>query len=195
MCQQLKKILEDLPNQHRKGGQSAPRLGRIVQEKRQLYLKKVVEMAINFYVKNGKSIVTGLIIAGPAEIKNKFRDDKLIQQYFGKEIKMLDTSDIDENTIDEVKKKAADIFCENKQEALIISEIEDLINNNVDLLAFGEEEIFTLLTDGMLKKIVITEKTDTLSQLLEYNKKTEVIEMSDKAFIKKYGGLVGIKWY
>jgi peptide chain release factor subunit 1 len=63
-----------LQSRQKKGGQSAVRIARLAEEKRHLYVKKVVELMNQFYVDKVKS----LLIAGPAELKTTIFNCDLI---------------------------------------------------------------------------------------------------------------------
>jgi peptide chain release factor subunit 1 len=63
-----------LQSRQKKGGQSALRIARLAEEKRHLYVKKVVELMNQFYVDKVKS----LLIAGPAELKTTIFNNDLI---------------------------------------------------------------------------------------------------------------------
>src|SRR5437868_5378026 len=70
----LKRIDEDLPNQHKTGGQSAQRFEKNRDIAINRYVKKVVELMAQFYVEEGQFKYKGLVIAGPAEMKQMIKD-------------------------------------------------------------------------------------------------------------------------
>merc|ERR1711959_400295 len=66
----LHKFSVDLPKKHGRGGQSALRFARLRLEKRHNYIRKVAELATQFFIPNGRTpSITGLILAGSAEFK------------------------------------------------------------------------------------------------------------------------------
>merc|ERR1719305_238486 len=68
----LHKFSVDLPKKHGRGGQSALRFARLRLEKRHNYIRKVAELATQFFVPNGQTPnITGLILAGSAEFKTE----------------------------------------------------------------------------------------------------------------------------
>merc|ERR1711868_14638 len=68
----LHKFTVDLPKKHGRGGQSALRFARLRLEKRHNYIRKVAELATQFFVPNGQTpCITGLILAGSAEFKTE----------------------------------------------------------------------------------------------------------------------------
>jgi len=54
----LHKFTVDLPKKHGRGGQSALRFARLRMEKRHNYVRKVAELAVQFFISNDKARVT-----------------------------------------------------------------------------------------------------------------------------------------
>lgn len=67
----LHKFAVELPKKHGRGGQSALRFARLRLEKRHNYIRKVGELATQFFITNDKPNVSGLVLAGSAEFKSK----------------------------------------------------------------------------------------------------------------------------
>ncbi|KAB1199628.1 Eukaryotic peptide chain release factor subunit 1-1 [Morella rubra] len=69
----LHKYSVDLPKKHGRGGKSALRFARLRMEKRQNYVRKTAELAIQFYINPSTSQpnVSGLILAGSADFKTE----------------------------------------------------------------------------------------------------------------------------
>ncbi len=61
---------DDLPNRHRKGGQSSCRFQRLRLEKRAGYVTKAAEKADSVFLEEGLPTVTGLFLGGCAEFKS-----------------------------------------------------------------------------------------------------------------------------
>eukprot|EP00461_Guttulinopsis_vulgaris_P003811 UN03812 len=59
----------ELPKKHGRGGQSAPRFARIREEKRHHYVRKVCETATACFITNDRPNVSGIVIAGSADLK------------------------------------------------------------------------------------------------------------------------------
>jgi len=66
----LHKFSVDLPKKHGRGGQSALRFARLRLEKRRNYLRKVGELATQFFIADDKPNIKGLIVAGSADFKH-----------------------------------------------------------------------------------------------------------------------------
>ena len=67
----LHKVSVDLPKKHGRGGQSALRFARLRMEKRHNYVRKVAELAVQFFISSDKPNVAGIILAGSADFKTE----------------------------------------------------------------------------------------------------------------------------
>ena len=65
----LHKFTVDLPKKHGRGGQSALRFSRLREEKRHNYVRKVAELATQYFIESDRPNVTGLVLAGSADFK------------------------------------------------------------------------------------------------------------------------------
>lgn len=61
-----------------RGGQSAQRFGRIREEKRHNFLRKVAETAVKVFIENDKINISGLILAGSAQFKVELSQTDLL---------------------------------------------------------------------------------------------------------------------
>lgn len=74
--QVIHKFSVDLPKKHGRGGQSALRFARLRLEKRHNYVRKVGELATQFFVPNGRMPnIIGLFVGGSAEFKQTLTTD------------------------------------------------------------------------------------------------------------------------
>merc|ERR1719159_1151388 len=76
----LHKFSVDLPKKHGRGGQSALRFARLRLEKRHNYVRKVGELAVQFFITNDKPNVKGLVLAGSAEFKSELQTSDMFDQ-------------------------------------------------------------------------------------------------------------------
>jgi len=196
----LKSLDESLPNKHKTGGQSAPKFGRIRNEKIGWYAKKIIELMVRFYVgSNGKFSHKGLIIAGPAEMKDLVCDQQLFIQYFAKNLlKVLTISEITEQSINYVIRLASDVLTtESSSQKEIIDYFEQKILTNpnlIDLIVFGTEEVMKAFDSGQLKEIFVANKNVNKERILKTDTKTKINLIKSSEFSTKYGELVGIKY-
>ena len=194
----LKGIDEELPNQHKTGGQSAQRFGRIRDEKIGWYAKKVVELMTKFYVKNGKFQHKGIIIAGPAEMKNLVCNHELFIKYFTKYLqKTLTISEINDQSILQVIQMSIDILTSESEENNLITQFESKLSDpkQIDLLVFGSNEVITAFKQGLLKEIYINDGYDQKDAMIKSVTKTKINVIRTINFSKKYGDLVGIRYF
>ena len=76
----LNEFKVDLPKKQSKGGQSAPRFGRLRREKRLNYLRKVSEALTAAFITNDAPNVKGLFLAVSVEFKNELKKSDLFDQ-------------------------------------------------------------------------------------------------------------------
>ena len=89
----LHKVSVDLPKKHGRGGQSALRFARLREEKRHNYVRKVAELATQFFILDNRCTVAGLILAGSADFKTELAQSDLFDQRLAcKIIKLVDVS-------------------------------------------------------------------------------------------------------
>jgi peptide chain release factor subunit 1 len=67
----LHKFTVELPKKHGRGGQSALRFARLRIEKRNNYIRKCAEIAVQLFLTDNKVNVTGLVLAGSADFKTE----------------------------------------------------------------------------------------------------------------------------
>lgn len=76
----LHKFQVDLPKKHGRGGQSALRFARLRLEKRHNYVRKVAELAVQFFITNDRPNVAGLVLAGSADFKTELGQSDMFDQ-------------------------------------------------------------------------------------------------------------------
>merc|ERR1712216_602240 len=82
----LHKFSVDLPKKHGRGGQSALRFARLRLEKRHNYVRKVAELAVQFFIADNKPNVAGIVLAGSADFKTELSTSDMFdpQQQLGR---------------------------------------------------------------------------------------------------------------
>jgi peptide chain release factor subunit 1 len=194
----LKTIEESLPNHHNKGGQSAPRFGRIHEEKIDWYIKKIIEMMEHLYLEHGKFNHKGIVIAGPSEMKNMVKKHELFIKSFGANLlKVLTISEITDQSIFQVVRLATDVLSNDADEKILLDIFEATLTNpnKLDLIVFGTKEVMILFDAGQLKEIYVYEKYNGKEYILKSDSKTNVHVIRSSKFAQNYGDLVGILYY
>ena len=186
----------DLAKKHNKGGQSSVRFARLRLESIHNYITKVSEKIISLYLSNNntKYLIEKLIIVGPANKKVLLSQNELIQQYFKNKLVLINTSEINQQTIYEIINNAHDLFDSdsNNKNNDILAKIKNLMDIGDDKLVFGLDEIKNCLINNEIQQIIITNE---LENEITVNKdsKCEII-ITQK--LKNLGlDAVGVKWY
>jgi peptide chain release factor subunit 1 len=200
-CKLLNHDTTYLQSQHKTGGQSAVRMERNRKIEKHEYEKKVMNNIMKSYLSdnNTKYIIEGIIIAGPAELKNTIMDLDLFGQFF--KSKLIDTiacDNINDKTVYEVYEKASDKILSyiDSNEYEILTEVNELITYASDKLLFGAE-IFENIKNCMVSKLIINkdmpkEEKNKIKELITYS--CEIHEVPSYK-IKMYGDMIGIKWF
>lgn len=210
------KISVNLPNKNRKGGQSSVRFDRLCQEKRHNYLTKSNEEIINIFISNDLINVAGLIIAGPADLKNELI--KLNSFDYRLKPYILDVIDIGydgEIGLREAMKLSVNLLNGTNlhKEEEILSNFFTLLSNDSDMYCFGINDVRYCLEQNLIDTLIIdidskinnliTEEEDLLVDYLMdncqiLNFKVEFISNvtnTGKQFCKSFDGIGGILRY
>jgi len=196
----LKKIEVDLPNQHKTGGYSAPRFGRIRDSKINLYVKKMAETMTQLYVKNNIfQSKKGLILAGPAQMKDLLQLDALFVQHFAKHlVKSLTIKEITDQSIYQVIQLSSTDIPKMVETDLVTKFDAKLTDpSQMDTIVFGIVEVLDALRTGQLKEIYVADSSEHKESITNMctSLKTKIIMIKSKEFSLKYGELVGIRYY
>jgi len=157
------KFSVDLPKKHSKGGQSALRFARLRLEKRDNYMRKVGELATQFFVPNGQTPnVKGLIIAGSAEFKQALTTDTdlfdprlaaivippLLDISYGGEMGFSQAIELAAQSLSNVK------FIQEKR---LVSKFLDEVSQDSGKYCFGIKETMQGLDAGAVETLIIWE--------------------------------------
>lgn len=182
----LKRLRKSIPNNHRRGGQSQARIGRLRDEAIHNYLMMIVEAINTYYVEEGIPVIKHLILSGPAFKKEMLRDKLRLDI----PITLLTAQNIDEV----IEDHAEDILNEeSKKEAKDhISDIFELIRIDPDKLVFGVD-VEKAYTNNQLEKLYVYD-ISSWKKKIKKDSKTKVIEVCHHV-LQSYGGSIGIRWY
>jgi peptide chain release factor subunit 1 len=171
----LQKISVDLPKKHGRGGQSAMRFSRIRIEKRFIFMKKVAEMANQYFIQEDQKIeVKGLIIAGSGEFKNELNSSDMFDSRLqAKIIQIIDIAYGGETGFNQAIE-----ICSSKLENLKFVREKKILNNYFEEISrssgkfiFGIEETVEILMSGVIEKLICWENLGHWRFLL-FNPKT-----------------------
>lgn len=190
-----------LQKQQKKGGQSAQRIERLCEEKRDIYVKMIVEKAKSVFMpeKSEDDSIKGFIIAGPAELKHKVRVNPEFIKFFGNGMyDVIDTPELSDQTIHDLLKNHTSLFkcIANKEVVDKIVQIKQMIELADDRLVFGFKEVSENLKMCLLESVVTSDKLKKkIDKLNSYGCK---IFEADSQLMSKISGtidVVGVKYY
>jgi len=178
----LHKFSVDLPKKHGRGGQSALRFARLRLEKRHNYMRKVGELATQFFVPNGQTPnIKGLVVAGSAEFKQALTTDTdlfdqrlaaivippLLDISYGGETGFSQAIELSSETLGNVK------FIQEKK---LVSKFLDEVSQDTGKYCFGIKETMQGLEAGAVETLIIWEGFQ-MTRLIIRNPHTDVSEI------------------
>lgn len=196
--QLVRTIEESLPSQHKTGGQSAQRFERIRDERIGWYVKKIIELMIQFYVKNGLTKIKGLIMAGPSHLKDQILSEDMFKIFQPKLLKILTIPEIDDGSILKVISMATDVLSTDYDDQQLLNKFEEILHDprKSDLLIFGTNQVVQMFDQGLLAEVYVgTADYEFTNHFVNVNSKTKINIFRSKEFAKKYGDIVGVTYY
>jgi len=166
----LHKISVDLPKKHGRGGQSALRFARLRLEKRHNYLRKVAELATQFYITNDRPNVSGIILAGLADFKTDLnQSDIFYQRLKAVIIKIVDVSYGGENGFNQAIELSQEVLSSVKfiQEKKLLSQYYEEISQDTGKYVFGVKETMAVLLMGSIETLIVWENLEISRYLLK----------------------------
>jgi peptide chain release factor subunit 1 len=157
------KFQVDLPKKHGRGGQSALRFARLREEKRHNYVRKVAELAVQFFITNDKVNVAGIVLAGSADFKTELGQSELFDQRLAaKIVKVVDVSYGGENGFNQAIELSAEYLANVKfiQEKKLIQKYFDEISVDSGKYCFGVEDTFKALELGAVETLIVWESLE-----------------------------------
>jgi peptide chain release factor subunit 1 len=156
----LHKFTVDLPKKHGRGGQSALRFARLRLEKRHNYVRKVAEIATQLFITNDKPNVSGLILAGSAEFKNKLSGSDLFDPRLAAVVvRVVDVSYGGENGFNQAIELSADGLAEVQfiREKKLLSKYFGEISKDTGKFCFGVDDTIMALELGAVEELIVFE--------------------------------------
>ncbi|MCX6773100.1 MAG: peptide chain release factor aRF-1 [Candidatus Micrarchaeota archaeon] len=180
----------------RKGGQSARRFERLIEESIEYYYKHVGEHMDRYFV----NTVKGVIVGGPGPAKENF----VKMSPFNYQIKILgvvDTGYTDEYGIREVMAKSGDLISEQAaiKERVIIERFIKAVVSEEGLATYGEAEVRKALESKQASQLLISEGltykrakiVDTTTGDVQYITAKSPFDLQEK--INAIGGTVKVE--
>jgi len=169
----LHKFGVDLPKKHGRGGQSALRFARLRLEKRHNYVRKVAEMATQYFINPATSRpnVAGLVLAGSAEFKSKLNGSDLFDQRLAKIVtKIVDVSYGGENGFNQAIELAADSLKNVKfiREKKLLARYFSEISRDTGKYCFGVKDTLSALDLGAVKELIVWENLNVTRYLFRH---------------------------
>jgi len=159
----LHKFSVDLPKKHGRGGQSALRFARLRLEKRHNYVRKVAELAVQFFITDNKPNVRGLVLAGSADFKNELQTSDMFDPRLLKVvIKTVDVSYGGENGFNQAIELSAETLGSVKlvQEKKLIQKWFDEINQDTGKYCFMIKDTLNALDLGAVETLIVWDSLD-----------------------------------
>ncbi|KAJ2007322.1 translation termination factor eRF1 [Coemansia thaxteri] len=173
----LSQFSVDLPKKHGRGGQSAQRFGRIREEKRHHYVRKVAETAIQVFIANNRVIDAGIILAGSAEFKNDLEKSDLFDPRLKeKVINTVDVSYGGENGFEQAITLSQECLADAKlvKEKKLINKYFDEIAQDTGKIVYGVDETLKALDMSAVETLIVWENLDVNRVVLRGADGTEV---------------------
>jgi peptide chain release factor subunit 1 len=198
---EIKNINRDkvrITKNHNKGGQSAPRFGRIRDNEIQQYIAKSTELATENFMTDDIPVIKGLIIAGNADKKDKLYD--VLHQKLKEISHVISISEKDD--IQNVVDKCKYIFESNDNNLQELNEFFEYIDRDNSKAIYGNEFVINALNEYKLQKLLVHEHYENKNEMEIICKNVscqyvEILNIDSKTdeLLKGYGGIVGIAWY
>ncbi len=153
----------------RKGGQSAARYERMIEESIDYYFKSVGNALSELYLKYGRK-VSGLIIGGPGPIKESFIKAKTMN-YQIKVLGVFDTGYTDEHMgVNELLSKSKELLAQQavtKERQVMERFLQEVANNG--LAVFGYLNVKAALDLDNVARLIISEDAELSEVVYECN--------------------------
>jgi peptide chain release factor subunit 1 len=166
----LHKFSVDLPKKHGRGGQSALRFARLRLEKRHNYVRKVAELTTSLFITNDRPNVSGLVLAGSAEFKQKLSISEMFDQRLSAIVtEIVDVSYGAENGFNQAIELSADSLANVKfiREKKLLANYFGEISKDTGRYCFGVADTLHCLELGAISDLIVWENLDITRYTLE----------------------------
>lgn len=157
----------DLPNKHGRGGQSAPRFGRLRDAARKAWISVVANQLNTAFTdrSTGNISVSAIILCGSGDLKQHLAQrDNILHERVQAAIlpTLVDIQYGGHAGIQEAIKKAAPLMHEQKfaQQRSTLTTFMHGIANDTGLIAYGAEDVMHALAAGAVSSLLLSETLD-----------------------------------
>mmetsp|Transcript_16208 Transcript_16208/g.21482 ORF Transcript_16208/g.21482 Transcript_16208/m.21482 type:complete len:444 (+) Transcript_16208:60-1391(+) len=168
----LHKFTVDLPKKHGRGGQSALRFARLRMEKRHNYVRKVAEMAVQFFITDNKVNVAGIVLAGSADFKTELHTSDLFDQRLARAvIKTVDVSYGGEAGFNQAIELSSETLGNVKlvQEKKLLQGYFEQISQDTGKYCFMVEDTLKGLDLGAIETLIVWDNLDIIRFTVKNN--------------------------
>jgi len=181
----LHKFAVDLPKKHGRGGQSALRFARLRLEKRHNYVRKVAELATQFFITNDRPNVSGIVLAGSADFKSKLHGSDLFDPRLQTiVVKVLDVSYGGDNGFNQAIELSADALKNVKlvREKKLLSKYFGEISQDTGQFCFGVKDTLMALDLGAVSDLIVWENLAINRYILRHPSTAEekIVHLNEK---------------
>jgi peptide chain release factor subunit 1 len=153
----IKKLNSTAHAKIRKGGQSARRYERLIEEQIEVYYKRVGQAMDDAYMKDEKSIVKGVIVGGPGPTKENFMKMKPFNYQIAV-LGVVDTGYTEEYGVREVLAKSESIISQQetvREKILIDRFIKEVVSDG--LAIYGEQQVRDAINSKQAEKVLLSD--------------------------------------
>jgi len=146
------------------------RFARLRMEKRHNYVRKIAELAVQFYITNDKPNVSGLIVAGSADFKSELSTSDMFDQRLRVIIlKIVDVSYGGDNGFNQAIELSTEVLQNVKfvQEKKLIGLFFDEIAQDTGKYCFGVEDTLRGLDIGAVQILIVWENLELTRYLIK----------------------------
>ncbi len=164
----LKNIQSLVPSKHSKGGQSAQRFERLIEDAAHQYFKNVGGKATDLMLHQE---LVGILVGGPGRTKDDFVDGGYLHHELEKKvIERFNTGYTDEYGLKELVNTAEDTLSEldvMKEKKLMKRLMEEIKKSDGGLATYGEEHVRRALTMGAVDTLLVSDGIDRVRAEVE----------------------------
>ncbi len=155
----IKNLQSLVPSKHSKGGQSARRFERLIEQAAHEFFVKVGNLMTEAYL--DMDDLKGILVGGPGYTKDFFVEKEYLHHELKKAvIETFDTGYADESGLRELMEKAKETLADldlMREKRTVQSFLEEVKRPDGGLAAYGEDEVRRALEMGALDTLLISE--------------------------------------